>query len=95
MHQLRSFVHATQGESLSPARELAERRTGTVEVRLLWNVDVDRVELSVRDSATAEGFHVEVAPEEALEAFYHPYVYAPRQKAAVRGVRAGSASDDD
>jgi len=93
MHQLRSFVEPPPRAPRT--RELAARRTGTVEVRLLWHADVDRVELSVRDAATAEGFHIDVAPEEALEAFYHPYVYAPRQNATQRGVKAASASADD
>jgi hypothetical protein len=34
------------------------------------------VELSVHDLATDAGFHLEVAPADAMDAFYHPYAYA-------------------
>lgn len=58
-------------------RELALRQSGTVEVLLLWHAQIDLVELSVRDLATGGGFQTEVAPGRAIDAFYHPYVYAP------------------
>lgn len=60
-------------------RELAQRLSGTAEVLLLWDPEIDRVELSVSDPATGEGFHVEVAPGNAMEAFHHPYAYAARR----------------
>jgi hypothetical protein len=41
-----------------------------------------RVELSVRDSTTGAGFLIEVAPGNALDAFYHPYAYAARPDSA-------------
>ena len=59
-----------------PTRELAQRLTGRVEVLLLWHPDIDSVELSLEDRATGMGFQVEVAPENALDAFNHPYAYA-------------------
>jgi hypothetical protein len=62
----------------TPSRELAQRLSGTVEVLLLWHPEIDRVELSVRDLATGGGFHIEVAPGNAIDAFYHPYAYAAR-----------------
>ena len=58
------------------ARELAQRLTGEVEVLLLWHPDIDLVELSLYDQASGAGFQVVVAPEHAIDAFYHPYVYA-------------------
>jgi hypothetical protein len=60
----------------APTRELAQRLTGGVEVLLLWYPDIDLVELSLQDHATGGGFHVEVAAEDAIDAFYHPYAYA-------------------
>jgi hypothetical protein len=57
-------------------RELAQRLSGTVEVLLLWQPQTDQVELSVHDLATDAGFHLEVAPAKAMDAFYHPYAYA-------------------
>jgi hypothetical protein len=55
----------------APARELAQRRSGTDEVLLLWHPDSERVELSVRDMTTGASFHLEIAPASAIDAFYH------------------------
>lgn len=60
----------------APTRELAQRLSGTVEVLLLWHPEIERVEVSVNDPATGASFHVEVAPSNAIDAFYHPYAYA-------------------
>jgi hypothetical protein len=60
----------------APARELAQRLSGTDEVLLLWHPDSERVELSVCDVETGAGFHLDVAPESAADAFHHPYAYA-------------------
>jgi hypothetical protein len=62
----------------TPTRELAQRLTGADEVLLLWHPESDRVELSVRNLATGAGCHIEVAPADAIEAFYHPFAYAGR-----------------
>ena len=59
----------------APARELAQRKTGSDEILLLWHPDGDRIELLVHDPDTGAGVLVEVAPGDALDAFYHPYVY--------------------
>ncbi len=64
------------GESTRPIQELAQRLSGPDVVLLLWHPEVEQVELSVRDSTTGVGFHVDVAPEKALDAFYHPFAYA-------------------
>ncbi len=77
------------GECVSaPTRELAQRLSGTVEVLLLWHREIDGVELSVRDLSTGASFHLEVAPANAIDAFYHPYAYAARRENAFRVVRA-------
>jgi hypothetical protein len=67
---------ATRERMSAPARELAQRLSGTDEVLLLWYPENERVELAVRDMATGVGFHLDVAPGCAIDAFYHPYVYA-------------------
>ena len=59
-------------------RELAHRQSGGIEVLLLWHPEVDRVEVAVRDSSTGAEFQIDVAPGDAIEAFYHPYAYAAR-----------------
>jgi hypothetical protein len=71
----------------SPARELAQRRSGTVEVLLLWHPESDRVEVAVRDLATDASFHLDIAPGNAIDAFYHPYAYAARRESSYRVVR--------
>lgn len=91
MHQLRSPVEAAPPNA--PTRELALRRMGSVEVRLLWHAQADRVEVSLHDSATDAGFHVDVAPADALDAFYHPYAYAPGRETALRIVEAEESDD--
>jgi hypothetical protein len=42
------------------------------------------VELSVLDQATGDGFHIEIAPANAIDAFYHPYAYAARCESSYR-----------
>src|SRR5512133_4291078 len=69
-------------------RELAQRRSGTDEILLLWRPEIDRVELFVRDDATGAGFLIEVEPGQAIDAFYHPYAYAPRRGKSRRVLRS-------
>jgi hypothetical protein len=77
------------GERVStPPRELAQRLSGTIEVLLLWHPETRGVELSVRDLATGEGFHIDVRPGNAIDAFYHPYAYAARRENSHRVVCA-------
>jgi hypothetical protein len=76
------------------ARELAQRRSGTDEVLLLWHPENGRVELSVRDLATGTGFRMEVAPDDALDAFHHPYAYAARRKSSYRVLRVETTTVD-
>jgi hypothetical protein len=72
-------AHQTTGECLSAkTRELAQRLSGADEVLLLWHPDTDRVKLSVRNLATGAGCEIEIAPADAIEAFYHPFAYASR-----------------
>jgi len=65
-------------ERNAPSRELAQRLSGTDEVLLLWQPEIDRVELSVRDLVTGAGFHIEVAPGDANDAFNHRTPMRPR-----------------
>jgi hypothetical protein len=68
-------------------RELAQRRSGTDDILLLWRPEIDRVELFVRDVATGAGFLTEVEPGRAIDAFRHPYAYAPRRGKSRRVLR--------
>ena len=81
-------------ELTKPTRELAQRLSGMDEVLLLWHPEVERVELSVRDATTGAGFHVEVAPDRALDAFYHPYAYAAPGESSYRVARIEATTVD-
>ncbi len=65
---------------MSPAtsdiRELAARENDGVRVQLLWHPDEDAVTVSVEDRRLGDHFQLAVAPNRALDAFYHPFAYA-------------------
>jgi hypothetical protein len=62
-------------------RELAHRATGGLEVILFWHEVTNELTVSVSDERTGAYFEFAAAPEEALDAYYHPYAHA-----ASRGV---------
>ena len=78
----------------APARELAQRLSGTDEVLLMWYPENERVELFVRDVATGAGFHLDVAHGCVIDAFYHQYAYAARRENTDCVVRSGQGSAD-
>lgn len=57
-------------------RELDHRTADGIEVTLLWNAKTNGVFVSVVER---EGgmFEFQVPPGDALEAFHHPYAFAP------------------
>jgi hypothetical protein len=59
-------------------RELDHRRSDGIEVTLLWNVRTNAVSVSVMDEQDDVAFQFRVAPADAIDAFHHPYAYAPR-----------------
>jgi hypothetical protein len=81
-------------QSSAPARELAQRLSGTDEVLLFWHPDSERIELSVRDLVTGVSFHLEVAPGRAIDAFYHPYAYMARRENSDRVIHAEATGVD-
>ena len=60
----------------SPVRELAARESHGIHVLLLWHPDDDALTVSVEDARSGNGFQLAVAPDRALDAFYHPFAYA-------------------
>lgn len=58
------------------ARELAARESDGVRVVLLWHRDENAVSVSVEDARAGDRFQLHVAPDRALDAFYHPFAYA-------------------
>jgi hypothetical protein len=65
---------------MSPAiphtRELAARESDGIHVVLLWHPDENALTVSVDDTRVGARFDLAVAPDRALDAFYHPYAYA-------------------
>jgi hypothetical protein len=80
----RRAAPAADNASRAPARELAQRRSGDIDVFLLWHPGLDRIELCVLYLVTGVSVHVEVAPEKALDAFNHPHVYVTQRKPGPR-----------
>ena len=68
------------GGPMSPAtpntRELAARGSNGLHVVLLWHPREDALTVSVEDDRLGDGFQLAVAPDRALDAFYHPFAYA-------------------
>jgi hypothetical protein len=69
-----------KGEDLTSAapetRELAARESNGVHVVLLWHPRADALTVSVDDAQAGQRFRFAVAPDRALDAFYHPFAYA-------------------
>ena len=57
-------------------RELASRSSDGVNVLLLWHPREDALTVSVEDARVGDSFEIAVAPDCALDAFYHPFAYA-------------------
>lgn len=71
-------------------RVLAERRTGSVEILLLWHPSPNKVEIRIHDTSQEEEFGFRVPPGEAMEAFRHPYAYAARREYSAPPSRTAS-----
>jgi len=57
-------------------QELATRVSDGLAVVLLWHPGDESITVSVADGRTGDRFQLAVAPERALDAFYHPFAYA-------------------
>jgi len=70
----------TDGGAMTPAipeiHELAARESDGLHVLLLWHADENEVTVSVEDTRLGDRFQLSVAPDRALDAFYHPFAYA-------------------
>jgi hypothetical protein len=69
-------------ETEPPARELAKRQSGSEEILLLWHPGGNRIELLVHDPETGAGVLVEIPPDDALDAFHHPFAYTTQGEPA-------------
>jgi hypothetical protein len=57
-------------------RELAARESDGIHVSLLWHPPENSLTVSVEDARHGDRFQLAVAPDRALDAFYHPFAYA-------------------
>ncbi len=58
-------------------RELDQRSSDSIDVRLLWRQRDNRVIVAVADGKTGERFTIDVREgENALEVFHHPFAHA-------------------
>ena len=62
--------------------ELAERASNGTLVRLLWRQGTTLLWIEVRDPDTDRALRIPVKPEQALDAFHHPYAYAGARSSA-------------
>jgi len=66
----------TATTEITEARELDARTGDGLDVRLLWYPATEVVTVSVDDAKCGSGFEFVVEPNEALDAFHHPFAYA-------------------
>jgi len=66
-----------QAIEMAKSRELAYRITSSVEVTLFWRKLDNALTLRLHEVATGIEFEFGVRPEDALDAFHHPYAYLP------------------
>jgi hypothetical protein len=59
------------------ARELAYREADGIEVTLLWYAETDQIAVRVSDARTGDRFELRIDAAEGLDAFHHPFAYAP------------------
>ena len=58
------------------ARELAARESDGIHVALLWHPGENALTVAVEDQRVGDRFQLAVAPDRALDTFYHPFAYA-------------------
>ena len=66
-------------------RELAALESDGIHVVLLWHPRENALTVSVEDARLGDRFQLAVAPDRALDAFYHPFAHA-----ALRGPESPS-----
>jgi hypothetical protein len=76
MHSIHRTEGGAMGSGTPHTRELAARNSNGVHVLLLWHPVDNTLTVSVEDARVGAGFQLAVAPDRALDAFYHPFAYA-------------------
>ncbi len=62
---------------MTTSRELAHRHQDGLQVTLLWDARTNEVSIALLDDRSEVAFAFAVDPASALDAFHHPYAYAP------------------
>jgi len=70
-------VTNVQAIGRAKSRELAHRATSCVEVTLFWRKLDNALTLRLVEVETGIEFEFGVRPQDALDAFNHPYAYLP------------------
>jgi hypothetical protein len=58
-------------------RELDHRNADGIDVRLLWHTATNHVSIALLNERSGDSLAFDVDPADALDAFQHPFVYAP------------------
>jgi hypothetical protein len=72
-----AHVVAAADEPERPERELMSRVSDGLRIVLLWHPREDAVAVSVEDFETGREIRFSVDGSRALDAFHHPFAYAP------------------
>jgi hypothetical protein len=65
-------------------KELDSRTGEGYEISLLWSPETGQLAVVVVDETAGEEFAMEVEPDEALEIYRHPFVYANKRRLEFR-----------
>ena len=65
----------TAATSETTEQELARRVSGGLEVTLFRDIRDSRIHIELRHAAINEPISFRVPPDQALDAFHHPFVY--------------------
>jgi hypothetical protein len=66
----------------TPRRELAHRKSGGLEITLYWDAEARSTSVEVHQPATKETIAIQVAEDEALDAFHQPFAHIARTSLA-------------
>ncbi len=67
----------TRVATFRPRRELAHRVNGGLDITLYWSAMDNSTSIEVRQHHSGQVVAFAVAPESALDAFYHPFAHLP------------------
>lgn len=63
-------------DSVTSVRELDERVSAGIQVRLLWSAHADCAWVTVLDLRSGEGFRLDIGADESpRDVFHHPFAY--------------------